>query len=198
MLKFVNKIISFAGFVFLSSIALAETAPSDVIQKAYGDVTTAINKDPTLLSDKNKSVAFVQENAIKYFNFQIMSKSVLGKNYKSMNDEQRVKFENAFKQLLVKIWSKALRDYKGETLTVKSEKPTESAVKVATLIKSPGGKEIAVDYVLAKNDQGIWLITDIVIEGVSMVMNYRGQINNAINQKSIDVIIQDFENKSIA
>jgi phospholipid transport system substrate-binding protein len=68
---------------------------------------------------------------------------------------------------------------------------------VKTTILQPGGQPIAVDYALEKQSD-TWKVYDIVIEGVSLVTNYRGQFTQEIRQNGLDSLIKKLADKNTA
>jgi phospholipid transport system substrate-binding protein len=75
--------------------------------------------------------------------------------------------------------------------------PDAKSVTVKTQILQPGGQPIAVDYSLAKAENG-WKVYDIVIESVSLVTNYRSQFSNEIRQNGLDSLIKKLAEKNKA
>jgi phospholipid transport system substrate-binding protein len=72
---------------------------------------------------------------------------------------------------------------------------TDEIVIVKTEITQSGGQPIRVNYALSKNS-GKWLVFDIVIEGVSLVTNYRSQFSSVIKKNGIDTLIKRLAKKN--
>ena len=73
--------------------------------------------------------------------------------------------------------------------------PGAKEVTVKSEIVQPGGQPIAVDYSLEKGANG-WKVYDIIIEGVSLVTNYRSQFSNEVRQNGMDGLIQKLVTKN--
>ena len=97
----------------------------------------------------------------------------------------------------MRTYATALSKYRNQTIEYKPlrAQPSDTEVTVKTAIVQPGGQPIGVDYSLAKNGDS-WKVFDIVIEGVSLVTNYRSQFNNEIRQSGMDGLIQKLVDKN--
>jgi phospholipid transport system substrate-binding protein len=100
---------------------------------------------------------------------------------------------------LIRTYATALSKYKNQTIEYKPLRMAEGAttVSVKTAIVQPGGQPIAVDYSLEKQAD-TWKVYDIVIEGVSLVTNYRGQFAQEIRQNGLDSLISKLADKNKA
>jgi len=92
--------------------------------------------------------------------------------------------------MLVKTYGSALLRFKDQTLNYKPARfePTDEEVLIKTEVLQPGAPPLPIDYMLEK-DGNSWKVFDIVIEGVSLVTNYRGQFGNEIRQNGIASLI---------
>ena len=124
---------------------------------------------------------------------------VLGKNWTKATPEQKTAFQNEFRTLLIRTYATALSKYKNQTIEYKPLRLAEGATtaSVKTAIVQPGGQPIAVDYSLEKQADA-WKVYDIVIEGVSLVTNYRGQFAQEIRQNGLDSLIKKLADKNKA
>jgi phospholipid transport system substrate-binding protein len=122
---------------------------------------------------------------------------VLGRNWKTASKEQQTQFVNEFRTLLVRTYSSALAKYRNQTINYKPMRAGagDTDVTVKTEIVQPGGPPVLVDYSLHKEDDG-WKVYDVVIEGVSLVTNYRGQFANEIKQGGMEGLIQKLADKN--
>ncbi len=186
--------------MIVSSTAMAgDTIPPDVLVKNTAtEVIEVIKKDKDIQAgDMKKIVALTEEKILPHFDFERMSRIVLGRNWKSANKEQQTQFVNEFRTLLVRTYSSALAKYRNQTINYKPMRAAaaDTDVTVKTEIVQPGGPPVLVDYSLQKEDDG-WKVYDVVIEGVSLVTNYRGQFANEIKQGGMDGLIQRLADKN--
>jgi phospholipid transport system substrate-binding protein len=191
MKRSANWIVGILLAVFAGT-ALAEIAPDALVRTTAEEVLAIVKKDKDIQAgDQKKIFALAEEKIVPNFNFERVSRMVLGKNWSSASKEQQEAFQKEFRTLLIRTYASALSKYKNQTLEYKPlrAQPDDKEVTVKTLILQPGGQPIAVDYSLEKGADG-WKVFDIVIEGVSLVTNYRGQFSNEIRQSGIDGLIQ--------
>jgi phospholipid transport system substrate-binding protein len=144
-----------------------------------------------------KIVALTEEKILPHFDFERMSRIVLGRNWKNASKEQQAQFVSEFRTLLVRTYSSALAKYRNQNIVYKPMRAgaADTEVTVKTEIVQPGGPPVLVDYSLLKRDDG-WKVYDVVIEGISLVTNYRGQFANEIKQGGMDSLIQKLAEKN--
>ena len=122
------------------------------------------------------------------FNYHQMVRRALAKNWKGRSDQERREFTGLFKKLLENSYASKLESYSDETINFTDEviKGKYALVKTEVVRKA---NTIAVDYKLINGD-GVWKIYDFVIEGVSMVRNYRSQFSKIIRKDSYEALVR--------
>jgi phospholipid transport system substrate-binding protein len=127
------------------------------------------------------------------FNYHQMVRRALAKNWKSRSDQERREFTGLFKKLLENSYASKLESYSDETINFTDEviKGKYALVKTEVVRKA---STIAVDYKLI-NGGGVWKIYDFVIEGVSMVRNYRSQFSKIIRKDSYEGLVRKLTDK---
>lgn len=182
----------------VSQVAFAEVAPDVLVKSTAEEVLEIVKNDKDIQAgNQAKIFALAEEKILPNFNFERVCKLVLGKNYSKATKEQQDKFELEFRTLLLRTYASALSKYRNQKIDFKPLKaePGATQVTVKTEIIQPAGQPIAIDYSLAKQAEG-WKVYDIVIEGVSLVTNYRSQFSNEIRQNGIDGLIQKLAEKN--
>lgn len=156
----------------------------------------AILKDPSLKGDEK-----VQERRQKLwegispiFNFEEMSKRALGQHWKSRTPEEKKEFVVLFTNIMKDAYIGKTDTYSGEKVVIVSEKQDKKYATVQTKIITNKGTEISVDYNMLNNPGG-GTIYDVIIEGVSLVNNYRSQFNNILIKSSYQELIQKIKAK---
>jgi phospholipid transport system substrate-binding protein len=132
----------------------------------------------------------VNEIVLPHFDFERMSSWVLGKYWRSATPDQRNRFVEEFRNLLVRTYAKSLSSYQDNKITYLPLRatPQDTDVKVRTEVDQPGGFPIPIDYSLyLKGDE--WKVYDVTIDGVSLVTNYRTTFANQIRQDGLDKLI---------
>lgn len=188
-------ILSLLGF---STLALALEAPDALVKRTAEDVLSVIKNDADIQAgNQDKVFALAEEKILPNFNFDRVSRLVLGKNWARATAEQKTAFQTEFRTLLLRTYANALSKYKNQTIEYKPLHMVADAntATVKTEIVQPGGQPIGVDYSLAKETDA-WKVYDIVIEGVSLVTNYRGQFSQEIRQNGLDSLIKKLHDKN--
>ena len=186
--------------IFVSSISFAALTPDELVKKTANDVIAEIKNNPDLKDgNREKIYKLAQEKILPNFDFTRICRLVLGKHYRRMNDEQKSKFKIEFKRLLLRTYAIALLKYSDQKIKVKPLKMKDSSkvVIVKTEITQDGSQPIDVNYALSKNT-GSWLVFDIIIEGVSLITNYRSQFGSEIKQNGIEKLLQKLSLKNNA
>ncbi len=116
------------------------------------------------------------------FDFVEMSRLVLGKYWRERTDAEKKEFTDLFPRLLESVYVGKLEKYNGETIAYGTELRFDDRALVRTKIITKQGTRVPVDYRVMKEEKG-WMVYDIVIEGVSLVNNYRSQFNDILSQK---------------
>ena len=115
-----------------------------------------------------------------------------------MSAEQKEEFSTGFKMLLLRTYAVALSKYTDQKITVlPMKKQKGSIVTVKTEITQASSQPINVNYALS-NSTGKWLVIDLIIEGVSMITNYRSQFGGSIRTKGIDGLLKELKSKNNA
>ena len=183
-----NKLIlTFITIVF-STAVFAGLGPDELIRKTADDVISALKSDEGSKNiNKKKLYQLAEEKILPSFDFERISRLVLGKAWRKATDLQKKQFKIEFRSLLLRTYSIALSKYKDQGIEIKPMrmKPADEIVIVKTEIVQGGAQPIKVNYALAK-DADSWLVFDIVIEGVSLVTNYRSQFSSVIRSGGMD------------
>ena len=177
--------------------AYADIAAPDVMVKNTADeVLEILNKD-IANGDMNKIGKLVEEKIATKFDFNLMSRMVLGRNWNTASREQQDQFIVEFRSLLVRTYSSALSKYRNQTIEYKPllAKLSDTKVRVKTEIIQPGGPAIPLDYSLEKIEN-TWKVYDVSIDGLSLVALYRGQFAEEVKRNGIDGLIQKLADKN--
>jgi phospholipid transport system substrate-binding protein len=186
--------------VLFSTVVTAAETPDALVKRTADEVLTIVKSDKDIQAgDQDKLFALAEEKILPNFNFEKVSRLVLGKNWTKATPDQKTAFQAEFKTLLLRTYATALSKYKNQTIEYKPLRiaDTDTNANVKTLILQPGGQPIAVDYSLEKQGD-TWKVYDIVIEAVSLVTNYRSQFAQEIRQNGLDSLIKKLADKNKA
>jgi len=164
--------------------------PTDQIRGAI-DRGIAILQRPDLKAKEKREERreALRKELFPYFHFEEMAKRSLGVHWKDRTPREREEFTRLFRDLLENAYAGKIEGYKGEKILYRKESVDLPYAEVNTVIVTLQGDEIPVDYRVLK-DGARWRIYDIVIEGVSLVNNYRSQFAGILQKSSYPELVR--------
>lgn len=128
------------------------------------------------------------------FSYEEMAKRSLGAQWRQLNDAERKEFVELFQKLLSHSYLGKIEGYSGEQVRYLNERLGEGYAEVRTKVVS-SKTEIPLDYRLL-NTGGDWRVYDVVVDGVSLVNNYRGQFARILRSSSYADLVEQLRKKS--
>lgn len=197
-----NKFMQLAATITLGltlNMAQAAEAPDVLVKRTSDDVLAIIKQDKDIQAGNTQKIFnLAEEKILPNFNFDTVSRLVLGKNWLKATPAQKAAFQAEFKSLLLRTYATALSKYKNQTIDYKPLKllPTDTVATVKSQIVQSGAQPIELDYSLEKQADGSWKVFDIVVESVSLVTNYRSQFSSEIRQNGLDSLTKKLADKN--
>jgi phospholipid transport system substrate-binding protein len=173
-------------------------APDVLIKKTVDEVIGIIKQDKDIQAgDPKKINALVDAKVLPHFDFMRMTQLAVGKYWRTATPEQKQALATEFRNMLVRTYTKVFTVYRDQTVEMKPFRMEsgDTEVTVKTAIIKPGSQPIPVDYEMKIGADG-WKVFDISIEGVSMVMSYRGTFASEIQDGGIDGLIKTLSDKN--
>jgi phospholipid transport system substrate-binding protein len=170
-------------------------APLDSVKANVNGVLDAL-RDPKLKGEAGKKVKEqrIEAAAEKLFDFVELSKRTLGLNWNKFSVEQRKEFVHLFKSVLKDAYVEKITAYTNEQVNFAKELTlSETTVEVHSVIVSKGG-ETPINYRVAKKENA-WKVYDVVIEGVSLVSNYRTQFREILGNNPPEKLLETLRKK---
>jgi phospholipid transport system substrate-binding protein len=156
----------------------AAEAPTAVVEQITSRVIAILADPATSVDDKRHRV---EDVVYANIDFEILSRLVLARNWSRFTEPQQAEFMKQFKEHLAMTYGRNVENYKNEKVTItgsREEAKGDWTVKTKILRGGPG--DILVDYRLRQRD-GSWRIIDVIIEGVSLVSNFRSQFQDVVS-----------------
>ena len=158
-------------------------------------VKDSVEKVITILKDESleqeirwKKIGIIID---KSFDFRSMSQSILATNWKTATPMEREKFIEFFSQYLEETYRTKIEAYTNQKVEYVGETINGKRSVVETLIITDN-TEIPVNYKL-KNNDGIWFAYDVIIEGISLVSNYRSTFSAIVKNDGMDGLLNDIQ-----
>lgn len=191
-------LLSIALFGVLNVARAEVVAPDMLIKDTVQEVVTIIKHDQEIQAGNQKKIlALVDSKVLPHFDFTRMTQLAVGKYWRTATPEQKQALVTEFRNMLVRTYTKVFTVYRDQTIEVRPIKmiAEETEATVQTIISKPGTPPVLVNYEMKKAADG-WKVFDITIEGVSMVMNYRGTFASAIQENGLDGLIKTLADKN--
>lgn len=184
----------------LGGLAADTASAEQVVRKASNEIMTAIEpRKKELREDSAQLYQLVEDIVLPHFDFDFISRLVLGPAWKKAGPENRERFSHAFQKLLVRTYSNALLEYSGEQINWLEARSGDNPDRVIQRaeVKLASGQVVPMNYRMHKTDQG-WKVYDIIIDNISLVMNYRGSFAGEIRKNGLTSLIERLEAKNAA
>lgn len=183
------------GSVWIAAPALAGGAATEAIKGTINEVIRILSdpgmKKPERAQERRKLLEKVVGDR---FNYEEMGKRTLAAQWQKLNEKDRTEFVDLFKRLLTNSYSDKVEGYSGEQVHYLNERLEGDYAEVRTKAVS-GKSEIPLDYRML-NKNGDWRVYDVVVDGVSLVSNYRGQFAKIIRTSGYDDLVKQLRDKS--
>ena len=179
---------------FLSDPALASTDSAlDIVRSTSDQVIQRLsNQKADLEKHPEHLYGLIDELVLPHFDFPIMSRWVLGKEWNSTPVDKQEEFIKQFKTLLVRTYAKALLEYSGQKIVylTPDDSGKSNLIIVKTQVAGDGSAHnIPINYRMHASN-GQWKVIDIAIDGVSLVGTYRGEFGSEIRKNGVDSLIR--------
>jgi phospholipid transport system substrate-binding protein len=188
----------FLAGVLLSAAALATpTPPTDTVRGTVDQMRALIQQNHEAY--KKDSVTFyktVDDVLVPHFDTKRIAQIILGMNWRSATPDQRTRFQQAFKNMLVHNYAdELLENYDSVKVDYKPARidDDQTDATVDSVIDRQNGKPpVAISFKMHLNgDQ--WQVYDVIVENVSLVLNFKTQVSSEIKKTSLDDVIARME-----
>jgi phospholipid transport system substrate-binding protein len=167
--------------------------PTDQLKQRVDEVIRVLD-DPSLKAQPAQRHAAIRKIAENIFDYPNTARRALGTHWNARTPEERKEFVALFADLLDRAYLSKIDLYQGEKVRYTNEAVDGDEVTVKTMLLTPRGTSIPVDYRMHLVD-GRWLVYDVIIEGVSLVSSYRQQFNKIIVTESYPSLLQKLRSK---
>jgi phospholipid transport system substrate-binding protein len=176
--------------LLLASAAIAEVAPDALVKQISTEVIDTAKADKAIQAgDVNRIINLVDAKVMPSVNFEVMTRSAVGPQWRGASPEQRSKLQVEFKTLLVRVYAGALTQIKDQTVEITKTQPVQGSTQVVVQSEVRGkGEPIKLDYRLDKFSDA-WKIIDVNVGGIWLVQSYRSQFGQVLSNGGIDALI---------
>lgn len=176
--------------VFPAAPVLAQPDPLIAVESMVNSVLEILDNSDLSLVEKKEQVS---GRAQRFLSIESMSQRTLGTYWSSATQEQRDHFTYLFTRILEETYLNRIDDYSGGTVRYLQQRVKDDRAIVDTLIVADE-LELPVQYRMVYEQQE-WRVFDIVIDGVSLIMNYRASYAEIIRSQGYDGLFRLMEER---
>ena len=186
-----------SGLLLVSAVRTARAGePQEKVRETI-DAVLAVLQDTSLQGPENtgKRREKMRQAVFQRFGFEEMAQRALAQYWSKRTPAEKQEFITLFSELLERSYISKIESYTGEqTIRYVQETIDKDYASVRTEIVVKRDANVEVEYKVLRRD-GKWQIYDIVIEGVSLVNNYRTQFHNIVSQESYEALVKKLKVK---
>ncbi len=150
-----------------------------------------------ITANPSRADAIASEIVLPHFDFEVMTNRALGRFSREMTDDQRVRFIDEFRELLVHTYAHTLIDYREATIKfLPARQLGPTGYRIRTEVLRSGGSSLLVDYEVRTRDDSNWKVVDVALNGVSLAISYRAGFSHDIPAIGIEGVIAQLEAKN--
>jgi len=185
------------GFAAPDALATTESeAGARAVISETVDEVLAVLRDKSVPTEER--IRLLEQIVYGRFDLYVMSRLVLARNWKRFSEEQKAEYVEEFKQYLTNSYGSRIERYDQQEVEIVGEREEPRGdVVIQTKIRGGEFEGALVDYRLRKQDEG-WRVIDVVIEGISMVSNYRDQFKSIVSTGGPELLLQKLREKNAA
>jgi phospholipid transport system substrate-binding protein len=180
--------------VVLFCAAQAFAAPTDDVKKVVDEVVRIVS-DKDMKKNDHKRRQALKKTISTVFDYSEMAKRSLGKHWNQRTPAEKKQFSELFASLLENSYASKIESYNDERIVYLKEIMDGDYAEVKSKVLTAKRDEFTLDYRLM-NQNGKWLAYDVVIEGVSLVSNYRTQFNKIITTNGYPELVKKLQTKT--
>lgn len=179
------------ALLFCAQTAFAVSSARQTLEKSVDAILTCI-KDPAYSHAATRSGlrSRIEAEVRKIFDFEEFSSRTVGTSWRDFSPTQKSAFTSAFADLLFSTYLDKVNGYNSERIAYTGENASAAGdrVEVRTILTLKDGKNVPVDYRMLPKD-GTWRVYDVLIEGISLVKNYRTQFQDILSKGTPEALI---------
>jgi phospholipid transport system substrate-binding protein len=177
----------FCVLLFPAQAAMQPIADQDVIKNTVNLTIAELAKHRAeIQADPSQLYPLIQRTVVPGFDFERITRSAMGPFWRKASATQRTALTRAFQQLLVRTYAQALLSYPNPQITYLPVRIAKNGKKMLapTQVLDKQGQAVPINYRLHWHASERWLIYDVVVEGISLITNYRSTFKSMIRQGS--------------
>ncbi len=183
------------AFLFDAMPVLATQTPTEAIRSTSTEVIRLLHDEELQKPARNAERLRLLEKVVgNRFSYDEMSKRALGQQWNQLTDKEKKEFVTLFRTLLVKTYANKIDGYGRQRLQYLDERSKEGFAEVRTKIVY-AKNEFLLDFRMLQR-AGEWLVYDVIVDGISLINNYRGQFTKILRSSSYAELVEMLRKKT--
>jgi phospholipid transport system substrate-binding protein len=192
--KYIILILSFAFLIAMTVQAIA-ASPKETVEVGVNNLLKTLGDPSFKAKPKNERIEIMKAQIGAVFDFRELSIRTLGRTWKKFSPEQRDEFVELFQGVLQGVYADLLMSYTDQKIIFGDEKMLKKGqAEVQSHLVTSDGKKVPLFYRMT-NRSGSWKVYDVIVEGVSMVKNYRTQFREIVSKDSPEKLLEILRQK---
>jgi phospholipid transport system substrate-binding protein len=182
--------------VLLAATGTAAAAgPTETVKSAVQQVFAQPDGSAVKTASTAERRAQIRKITETLFDFEEMSQRSLGGAWASASRVEQQEFVRLFGTLIANAYMGRIEQYAGEPITYVDEKIEGDDARVKSVVKTPKGSEVPIEYRLYRATDGRWTVYDIYVDGFSLVGSYKAQFNRMLQRGSFADLLKQLRQK---
>ncbi len=194
---FIGMVLGFASLQVSQAATEGET-PDVTMQQLTQKIFARLEEKEAFMRSNPDQVhtvgrELVDEFVLPHLDMNLMSRWIVGKSWRSATAEQRERFQAEFTNMLIRTYANALLEFRGKEMVFQPfhhDPKRKDAVVKAAFKGGDGAPPVPVLFRVLRNGEGVWKVIDIIVDGVSLVKNYRSSFGAEIRKVGLDGLIK--------
>ncbi|MBF0471002.1 MAG: ABC transporter substrate-binding protein [Gammaproteobacteria bacterium] len=195
--------------VITTPVQASEPEPLTLIKSIVDNILTSLkNERDAVVGDPQLLYTITNTHLVPHVDIETMSRLVLAQQWRKATEAQREEFSRQFITLLQRFYVNALMEdpsnidgilkiadklMRYQPLNLNDD---ERKTTVRAEVTLPSGMVVPVGFSLLRNKEGVWKIYDVIVEGGSLIVNYRASFASEIKRDGLDAVLKRLEDKN--
>lgn len=192
-MKWLQHLVMVCALLPAVSVSAPTQSPQEMVKSTTEQMLKALRSNREVLSkDPSRIYELVSKIVLPHFDFESMARGVLGVYWRRASADQRHRFVEQFRHLLVRTYASSLAQYENQTVRyrpLRAGAEQSGEVTVRTEIEQKSGFPVPVDYDMQKKGDE-WKVVGVTIDQLNLVTNYRSSFGVQIRQIGLDGLIK--------
>ncbi|MGD9175980.1 MAG: ABC transporter substrate-binding protein, partial [Desulfobacterales bacterium] len=181
--KYIRLSVILLAIMLLLPFEVLASGAKDTVEVQINKMLTRMKEPSFKQLTRDAKIVEIQQIINEVFDFNELSRRTLGRDWKKFSPDQQKEFVSLFEQILQNVYADRILAYTQEKIEFGKETELKKGrVEVESYIITLDNKRIPIFYRMS-NKSGQWRVYDVVIEGISMIKNYRGQFREILKTK---------------